>query len=229
MSDLIKYLTEGASGPLLYHYGREPYREILSLRQQAERGITNLSKKDLDDIGKKSKFKALPGSSADYVCFFFEPVPLDLIGGQYPDRHKAWAPGTVLYEMTVDPDSLPPDVMFYVTESSIGNTIASLFWPGDNASDTAKRIFFAARSAILGLTGNAGSGRGPLKTAMLKQEGLARAAYRELLNSMEGPDDYRWDMYAPGVPHVMVWTSNPIPVTSSRRLTVPDRKIGEKE
>lgn len=87
----------------IYHYSGGDYPTLQTLNKQ--------------NAGSKS---ALPDGTreeyANHISFFFEPAPLDILGGIFGKDHKAWFPGAELIEYTIDVSSIG-DFRYEIVES----------------------------------------------------------------------------------------------------------------
>jgi hypothetical protein len=204
----------------LYHYSKLQHRELLTRREQAVRGTFHLTPEEERDAEESSRFRCAPGSYLDSISFLLDPAPLDVIGGAYPVDHPAWAPGGVIYEHVVDSKSLG-DCPFVVVETPIANWMADNLWV-DN--DTAKMMYFKARKLAEIMIGARGESQKELSAAISAYSGRTRAAYESMIGSPDFKDRYS-KMYAPSVPHLMVYPkSGAVRVSSSKKVVVPTKK-----
>lgn len=234
-NDLVKWLLtnsnslneQSASGKrVLYHYAPDRFKEILSLREQVKRGITKVSQSELSDKDKAGLFRGYKGlSGADQVCFFFDPIPLDVIGGQYPNDHKAWSPGNKLFELQVNlEDAFDEETPFSVTETKADNFMADYLWPGDMLNGSLKRPYFMAKNIVSDLRGDSGTGIDSINKVYDRYKGKTRDSYMNLIKNLHKDDDYKY-MYAPSVPHLQMWPKGgSIVVANAKLITIPSKK-----
>lgn len=212
---------------LFYHYSNQPFDELLTVREQQKRGLSKITDAELLDRDQDSRFRCQPGSSSDYINFFFDPVPIDLIAGKYPESHPTWAPGRHIWELTVELNDFDEDIPFLVSETQLAQTLSQFFWPGDKAPDILKRCYFKLRSYLCHKQGDQGEGLQALKLARQRHQGTTRDFYEKLLNSaaFNQPHSYLQNMYAPNVPHVMTWPiSGALLVKNKKEIFIPTGK-----
>ncbi len=209
---------------VFYHYASLPFDELLTLREQTKRNVSNVTKEELTERDSAAAFRGYPGSSADYVCFLFEPAPIDLIAGKYPADHQTWAPGKKIWELTVELTDIDDDIPFFVSESKTAKILSQLLWPGDSAPAFLKNWYFKLRTAIAKRQGEIGEGTEALHKIVKKYTGATRAEYANLLNSKEFNKigSPLQQMYAPYVPHIMLWPiSGSLVVKEKKEIIIP--------
>jgi hypothetical protein len=225
MQELLRYLVEGPDEPiptpLLYYYSPIPLTEVLTIRARWAKGEHAHDMDKLNEIDKESFIvKTLPGSIADCIGFFMDPIPMDVIGGRFSHGHPVWAPGATVYECIVHPDELPYDVPYYLTENAIAGLIELNLDPDANQLIMAIRQY--AKRIAMDKMLMRGHGRAKAIALMRHYRGYTRARLEQMIiDSMKPWSKIDLNRYSPDVPRLLVWPNGPLPVSKVNKLIVP--------
>lgn len=96
----------------IYHYSSKSYSELRSLANQPGK-----SKEEIVELNKKYTRSMDPGPYCNQISFFIEPIPFDIIGDLFGNKHSVWFNGNRLYEYLIDIDSIDKNIMFMVAET----------------------------------------------------------------------------------------------------------------
>lgn len=78
----------------IYHYSAGDYPTLQTLNKQKEGLPKAILPKDVSE------------EYGNHISFFFDKVPLDIVGGIFGKHHKAWFSGSELIEYTVEVASI---------------------------------------------------------------------------------------------------------------------------
>lgn len=161
----------------LYHYSKEKY--------------SILKTKSLVNGEQKGELI----SYNNHISFFFEPVPLDIVGKIFGPTHNVWAPGNRLYEHIVETRSLKK--FFYKLVESPEKTELRY-------NDSISVEEYHKRLAIINKELNyEGTTIAELEKACTRLKGTTRS-YFKLLPERRDFEEIR-DKYAATVPHLMIY------------------------
>lgn len=196
----------------LYHYSRNKLdsiksRRVLKLDPPGE--IANLVVKD-----------GYPGSYVDSISFFFDSIPLDIMGDIYGKDHKAWGNGSVLVEHVVDVNKLDNLIPYRVVESELDmKHIESIDWKQWDSSEAYIAKWYSDLLAVKKASGEQGIKRSDLIKQIKHFKGSTR---KNIINASRDPDfkNYK-DKYAANVAHLMLYpVKGIIPVESSKTIVI---------
>lgn len=194
---------------LLYHYSKSPYTHFKTLAMQ--KNITNEEKKKaLADMEEYHQ----PGPYYSHISFFFEPVPVDIIGGLFRGSgNEFWVTGNTIYEHIIDSKELG-DFKYMIIETSVDREHRKSW------SDTGdEKWYFAEKYRLLVKCNYIGSGNNAFERGALPLVGTTRQAY---INTVKNPfDTNSLKKYAADVPHVMIYPTRQTPI----RITRPVRSM----
>jgi len=204
----------------VYHYSKSLYPQLKPIVLQGP--MDPARKKTMDERSAKWK---LPGPYYDHVSFLLEPAPVDILGSLFPADHHSWATGTKLYQYDVD----VARINLYAWE--IVETPADT-WIFDHTSwidtDWGNSLLSGVLKHYKLLTNSRGTDLNELlKELKTFKPGFTREAYLELAKRKDF-DEIK-HMYAPTVPHVMIYTKEPIPITAVKRVTVGNQHISQQQ
>lgn len=178
----------------LYHYSLAKYDRLLSRRAQ---GIT-LSETEQKRAEKDLKTYFLMGHYNDHISFFFEPVPLDIMGALYGKDHPVWKPGQTLYEYTIPFDTLPEGPY-----SVVETPLCQAFLYGEAYQKLPDHEWFKQRYEEQRKAGEVGTNHSVLKKQVYTYQGKTRDFFIRATQRKEFAD-YRLK-YAANVPHLMLY------------------------
>jgi hypothetical protein len=193
----------------IYHIGAQPYDQIKPKRLQG------LTPKELAKIDEDYKEWSTPPYSWS-MSFFFDPPPYNEFLYHYDNKDR-WKPGSTVYEHTIDLDDIILPCYWRVVESPINTTMLGSIW--DSVDD---KLWFKMRWELLAVTHHMGFDLSNLGKAVEKYKGTTTDYYRKLWDS-ENFNDLK-DRYAPNVPHLMLWSGNPVKVTSVKKVIIPNKR-----
>jgi hypothetical protein len=197
----------------IYHYSTAQFARLETPRH---RGTSNDKIKKSEEMAKKYN---LVGPYCDHISFFFDPIPLDLLGKLYGKDHGAWVSGNKLYEHVVHVRGLP-EIPFEVVETATDLEIMdSIEWEeeGDNSANTSQ--FFKRQRRAKLLNGEIGSSNLQLLKQIERYKGGTRDAY--LAASKRDDFEFNFAKYASCVPHLMIYPPDGyLEVNSSKLVTI---------
>ncbi len=193
----------------LYHYSTHHYDQLKTLEKQRP-----LTKKEIDQGAASVKSgAALPYYA--HISFFFEPVPLDLVGSIFPKDHHTWFKGSRLYEYVVDPSSIE-HFQYKVVESP---EKTALYYDG-SVTDAEYHRRIAVLDKTLHYSGHSVA---ELKLAAQHLEGSTRDSFLALpsRSNWHGKEkDSIQKKYAATVPHVMLYPASGVVTYQSVKKVV---------
>lgn len=189
-------LERFSPGFKLYHYSAAKHTVLKTREKTSPPDKEKLAKAKEDMETHKD-----PGTYYQHISFFFEPVPLDLVGKIFGKEHHFWFPGHDIYEHIVDLSSMP-EFKYRIVESPLAvKMFYETDWDDLDDSDLLK--YFRELADKQKAHGEIGSGPSELKSAASSMVGSVLEAFKEL------PKRPNWEelksKYAATVPHVMVY------------------------
>lgn len=203
----------------LYHYSTEKF-DILKTR--AKQGITDTS--DVNDSNKLISKILKFGSYNDHISLYFEKAPLDILGTIYQGvDHEIWYPGSKLYEYEVHLADIGK-FSYNIVETPLE---IKMFYDDkyDDMSMEEYVKFLYKKKIKAGLCGD---DRANFISQVNKLKGTIVDEYIKL------PRRPNWaeiqQLYAPTVPHVMIYPDNgTIKYHSVKSVVVGNKPIPKKE
>jgi len=191
---------------LLYHYTTTPYKYFKTLAMQRPIGLVEKAK-----AVEIAKFRKDPGPYYDHISFFFEKVPIDIIGTLFKNSGNTfWINGNVIYEHCIDSDSLG-NFKYVIVETGIHKPLLNIWPEDDNEKD--KEIYFKKLYSLNLQNNYIGTNGAKFDTVAKSFIGHTRQAYINAVKNPFEPESLR--RYAADVPHVMIYPANkqrPIPI-----------------
>ena len=178
----------------LYHYSIECYDRLLTRTQQ---GIV-LSEAEQQRAEREMKRYFQTGLYNDSISFFFEPVPLDILGALYGKDHPVWKPGQSLFEYMVPIDSLPKGPYRFAE-----TPVCQQYLYDEAYSKLPDHVWFEERYLAQKKLGEVGTDHRVLKQKAYSYQGKTRDFFIRATQRPEF-DDYRLK-YAANVPHLMLY------------------------
>ena len=171
---------------ILYHYSVTKFDNLTTAEYRG-------SKVTEDMIKMKRPYT--PGFYNQHISFFFDPVPFQLLGKLYGKDHKAWYPGSKLFQYIVDSEKIG-DFAYHIVETP--EAIEMVF------DDTIEPAEFHRRfSEIAEAKKYIGKGNIELEHGSRKFIGKTREYFTKA-SKMEQFDSFK-EKYAACVPHVMLY------------------------
>lgn len=194
-----------------FHYNPKKYDTLLTKELQ---GV--VSPEEAEQGRVAAEFRGDPGPYYEHVSFLLHPAPLDFIGAVFPPEHHTWGMGKELVEHVVELDDL--DIYAWrIVEGPVSMFFLEHIPWHDNP--WYKRAWFGARNVARKLFREEGTDLRSLKKALSKiHPDTTRDSYAALL-SRPDYDDIK-DKYAATVPHLMVYTKEPIKVSKHNDVKV---------
>lgn len=188
----------------IYHYsaaaGQEPFKDL-----QTKALSQKLSPNTLKEEREVAKEFHKVGAYCDHISFFFDPVPLDIIGELFGPWHHTWKPGNELYQYTVDVSTIA-DCPFEAVETPAAlELLEKTVWRDD---EEFKIDFFKRRLELQESLGEVGYTNAALRKVILRFKGSTREAY--LKARKRGDWEENKTKYAASVPHLMIYPLNGI-------------------
>lgn len=198
----------------LYHYSASEYSEILTPR---ERGTTDPKKIKLAE--ERAKLLGLVGPYCDHISFFFDPIPLDLLGKLFGKDHSVWFSGNKLYQHVISLDGLG-DCPYEVVETPTQNRVADEFdWSKEDERERNLIEFCKRQNRAKIRNGEIGYDRKALHEQISKYRGGTRDAYIAVSKNADFQDGFY--QYAAGVPHLMAYPpSGKVSVLEVKQVTI---------
>lgn len=180
----------------LYHYSKDKYDEL-----KTKELTTPMSREERQRAIERAKFTRYPGPYYQHISFFFEPVPLDIIGKIFNNEHPFWYPGNEIFEYEVDISKLS-SFSYHIVESKIClDEFYSLDYGDDDDFDAVK--YYRVLDELQRKAHERGHGVTDFLKGRKAQLGQTRKMYEKL------PKRPNWneirDKYAATVPHVMIY------------------------
>jgi hypothetical protein len=181
---------------LLYHYSKELFPFLLTRRYS-----NKLSSKELKDGLEQSTIRCEPAPYYDHISFFFDKVPLKIIGDLFKGKNDFWKNGNKIYEYTIDTDSLSNNLKYFITETpSQVKKLDETEWVD---TDEFFREYMKEKRRLAEKNHEIGKGQSELEKQIQKYQGQTEAYY---INASKRDDfDDNITKYAASVPHVMLY------------------------
>lgn len=188
----------------LYHYSKELYPALTTRLLRANK---TLSSKEVDKEKQDAEFHDNPGSYFESISFFFDPIPLAMIGEHFNNDHHTWFNGKNLVEYIVDTATLESDILYNIVETPADfKAMNSVNW-GDPKTDTDEffTLYMRGKNARKLKSGEQGKGVANLVKHARQFVGGTEKAY--LANKRLSKEDQESikGKYAANVPHVMLY------------------------
>lgn len=188
----------------LYHYSKELYPALTTRLSRADKA---LSANDIAKAKQDAELYANPGSYFDSISFFFDPIPLAMIGDHFNNDHHTWFNGNKLIEYVVDTSTFEPDILYNIVETPADfKAMNSINWD-DPKTDTDEffTLYMQGKNARKLRLGEQGKGVANLvKHARQFVGGTERAYLANKQLSKEDQESIK-GKYAANVPHVMLY------------------------
>lgn len=204
----------------VYHYNTKKFNEILTRDLQ---GLLTEEEKKADQDG--ANYRDEIGPYSESASFFLEPLPIKHIASIFPKDHKIWIKGNKLVEHVIDIKDIDlygwailegPITMFFIDNVPWSDNVIY------------KKLFFKSLQFSRKLFNESGKNFKSLKKSLDNiPQGTTEKAYMK----MPERDDYEEIkyLYAGSVPHLMVYTKSPIPVLTTKTVTVDDQPFPKKD
>jgi hypothetical protein len=186
----------------IYHYSKKRFNELRSLSHQR-----NETKKELDDINKKYTQTMAPGPYANNISFFIEPIPIDILGDLFDNKHQVWFNGNHLYEYFIDVESLDKNILFNIVETPDDTKLMDSK-DTDSMSDDEFDTYMRLKMTNKYSRGEIGIGRNNLIHQISRFLGTIRQAFIDARSRTDAKDTV--NKYAANVPHLMLYPESGI-------------------
>jgi hypothetical protein len=154
-----------------------------------------------------------PGPYCNQISFFIEPIPFDIIGNIFNNKHSVWFNGNHLYEYLIEVDSLDKNIMFKVAETPADMKLIDSY-DTDSMPDDEFEKFMKLKQKEKYARGEIGIGRDLLKRQIKLYLGTTRQAF---IDARKRPDAKETaSKYAAYVPHLMLYPESGIITYQSR-------------
>lgn len=190
----------------IYHYSPKLFDQIESLAKQK-----NIPEEKLDKDAEVSVDEYCnPEVYERNISFFIDPIPLREISAIFNHKNKNWVSGKELYMYTVDVESLPIDIHYYVTETPLATKMlidSDKYWPTDEKSkeyDNYLKKFKCKKLKLLTENKSIGYGRDNLIEQIKKYQGQTTEFFKKAQEITQLKDDVQ-SKYAVAVPHLMLY------------------------
>lgn len=194
----------------LYHYNTLAFKTLKTLALQQ-----TLSEAEKRDNERAARFRG-DYPYHDNISLFFEPAPLDLLDTVFPKNHHLWVKGRAVVEHRIAVDQLSLYAWIAVETPISSFLIDTLPW---SENEHYKRGFFQLKKAASIIARERGTTLHQLKRFLARfKPGTTRQAYQRL-KDYKHYDEVK-HLYAPTVPHLMLYTKDEIPVHSTHTRVV---------
>lgn len=181
---------------LLYHYSTQLYPFLLTKHQSSK-----LSSKEIEEGLEEAKIICLPGPYYDHISFFFDKVPLKIIGNLFKGKNDFWKNGNEIYEYIIDTASLSNNIKYFITETP--SQIKKLDETDWIDSDEFFQQYMKEKKRMAEANNEIGESRSELEKQIKKYKGKTEAYYIQA--SKRDDFDENITKYAAYVPHVMLY------------------------
>lgn len=188
----------------LYHYSKELYPVLTTRLCRVDR---SLSAKEITKAKNDAQLYGTPGSYFESISFFFDPIPLTMIGGHFNNDHHTWFNGNKLIEYIVDTANLESNIVYNIVETPADfKAMNSINWNDPKANTDAFFILYMqGKNTRKFKSGEQGRGVANLvKHAKQFVGGTERAYLANKKLSKKEQENFK-NMYAANVPHVMLY------------------------
>lgn len=174
----------------LYHYSKDLYKDLRTLELQKK-----LTKEEKENYLKYRTPISPPGNYWEHVSFFFDRLPLEILGNIYGPTHHTWYPGNNLKEYVIDTDKIKK---FSYTIVETPDKTKLLF---DDSVDTEE--YYKQMLLNIEKYGYHGNSNHELEKASRPFVGKTRHFFKEASKHPEF-ESFK-NKYAAFVPHVMIY------------------------
>ena len=195
----FQIVSEALSPNIVYHYSLKPYNQLKSL--EAQGGLTQA---EIDKGIASANFRAVR-PYYKHISLALDPLPFDLIIGNFDKDHKAYRKGRIVYQHQIDLRKISSDTPWQMVETPMNTLMADHMWV---SIDWYKKIYFKLSRAVSKITGAQGDNTKNLHRAVAKYKGSYRERFENLINRKDF-EDYK-NMYMPTVPHLFVYPTDGI-------------------
>jgi hypothetical protein len=192
----------------IYHYSLKQYPILLTLNEQHNQGIENKNNYEL--ALKSQNEKQYVPSYLDHISFLFDKLPIDLVVSNFRDSNNLLYQSSFCYEYEIDVNTLKNNLTYWrVVENPINVFFIKHLWidinyPGKDL------LFFGTRDLLNTTFSNQGSDFSKFISAINKYKNSTRTGYLRLINDPDFSSYKDRGMYAPLVPHLMLYPTNGI-------------------
>lgn len=194
----------------LYHYSVQEFSELQTPRYRGT------DKEKIRKAEARAKLLGLVGPYCDHISFFFDPIPLDLLGKLFGKDHKAWFSGNKLYEHVVTLDTIGNSPYEAVETPTQIKLMDELDWENATDHEAMTIDFFKKQNRAKRMNGEIGSTQKELQKVVNRFRGTTRDYY--IASSKRDDFADAFHQYAANVPHLMVYPPEGKYVVESTRL-----------
>lgn len=216
---ILETIDNLISNDIIYHYSIKKYKSLLTVNER-----NNLNLIDKNEYNKLLEYQNSRGfvpSYLDHISFLIDPLPVDLIVKNFKDSNNKLYTSDSCYEYSINISSLLNNLNYWrVVENPINNFFNSYLWidmdyPGKDI------LFFGTRDLLNNIFKNEGSEFSNFVNTLKKYKGVTRDAYIKLINSSDFKTYKELGMYAPTVPHLMIYPKvGEIKYSSIRKIQI---------
>jgi hypothetical protein len=188
---------------IIYHYSLQKYPNLLTLNEQYNQGVVNETLyKEALNYQNKHQFQP---SYLEHISFLFDKLPIDLIISNFKDSNNALYTSSFCYEYEIDINSLSNNLNYWrVVENPINVFFRNYLWIDSNFLGK-DLLFFGTRNLLNIIVSNEGSNFSKFKSVINKYKDSTRTGYLRLINDPDFNIFKKRGMYAPLVPHLMLF------------------------
>lgn len=201
MSHFLKQYYKDKPGEYLYHYSKELYNELKSLRAQER-----LSKKELDELDNEYTRPHSAGKYTQNISFFIEPIPYKIIGDLF-NNNEIWVNGQKLYQYKIPLFYIEKRIKFSLVETPEDIKLFDNEY-SETMTNEEYNLFIEKKAKNKVARGEVGEGRDNLIKAIKPFLGTTEKYFIE---ARKRPDaDITSKQYAANVPHLMLYPTKGI-------------------
>lgn len=183
----------------LYHYSSQPFTK-LKTRKASGKCSEQEIKQDLERAKKINS----PGPYNESLSFFFDPIPLKLIGKLFHNANDFWFPGNVIYEHTVETENFKEPFTYFISDTPTDTkTLDKTTWVETEEFEV---NYLREKNKRKKLTKEIGTSKKDLEDQIRKYVNKTATFYQEASARIDFIDYVK--MYAAFVPHVILYPSN---------------------
>ncbi len=196
----------------LYHYSTLPFTKLKTRKASGK-----CSEEEIEQDLVYAKRIQSPGPYNESLSFFFDPVPLKLLGKLFRNANDFWFPGNVIYEHIVETESLKEPLIYFISDTPTDTkTLDETTWV---ETEEFEINYLREKNKRKRNTKEIGTIRQDLENQIKKYVNKTAIFYQEASKRIDFNDYVK--MYAAFVPHVILYPMNgEVTVVTINKCTV---------
>jgi hypothetical protein len=191
---------------IIYHYSLKKFPTLLTVNKRHELGLVDKSEYD-KSLAYQNKHQFNP-SYLDHISFLIDPLPVDLVRASFKDSNNDLYKSFKCYEYKININTLKDNLDYFnIVENPINVFFHQYLWIDTNFPGK-DILYFGIRDLANKIVGNQGESFDKFKSAVKKYKGSTRKGFEELISNPEFNNYKKRGMYAPTVPHIMLYPTN---------------------